>query len=193
MLKVGITGGIGSGKSVVSKILETFSYPVFYSDQAAKEIINNNADVKRELIQLFGEEMFKNNELNRPFLADIIFNNEEARSKVNAIIHPLVRKAFSEFAELQVSTLVFNEAAIIFETNGHQFLDKTILVTAPEGLRIARVIQRDRTTEEEVRLRMRQQWSDEEKIKLANYVLVNDEKAPLLEQIESLINQLSSS
>lgn len=193
MLKVGITGGIGSGKSLVSKILETFSYPVFYSDQVAKDIINNHLEVKAELVQLIGPEVFIGANLNRQYLANIIFNDEKVREQVNAIVHPRVRAAFIDFVQKQESNLVFNEAAILIESEGYRDLDKTVLVIAPEDLRISRVMSRDQISKDEVRSRIQNQWSDTQKIEYADFVIVNNEIEPLLIQVEELVDQLSSS
>ena len=190
MLKIGITGGIGSGKSFVSKIIESFGYPVFYSDTAAKEIISTNLHAKEHLISLFGEELFKENKLDKAFFASIIFNDENALQKVSKLIHPLVRLSFEEFSLQQKSSLVFNEAAILFESGGASQFDKIILVQAPEKLRIERVMKRDRTTEKEILSRMEKQWSDEQKLKLSDFVIHNDEKIPLLMQIEKIITEL---
>jgi len=190
MLKIGITGGIGSGKSFVAKIIESFGYPVFYSDTAAKEIISTNQFVKESLISLFGEELFKENRLDREFFANIIFNDENALKKVNKLIHPLVRLSFEEFSLQQKSPIVFNEAAILFESGGASQFDQIILVQAPEKLRIERVMKRDRTTQKEVLSRMKKQWTDEQKIRLSDFVIHNDEKTPLLMQIENVLTEI---
>ncbi len=190
MLKVGLTGGIGSGKSFISKIIESFGYPVFDSDTVAKEIISTNKFVKTQLISFFGKDVFVNNQLNRSYLANIIFNDKKALEKVNQLIHPLVRKAFDDFALQQKSPIVFNEAAILFESGGAKELDKVILVTAPKELRVKRVMERDRVSEKEVLERMGKQWTDEEKIKFADFNIQNDGSKPLLVQIEKIIEEL---
>ncbi|MBL1281174.1 MAG: dephospho-CoA kinase [Fluviicola sp.] len=190
MLKIGITGGIGSGKSLVSKILQSMNFPVFNSDLEARKILTENAAIREELILLFGEEVYTNKELNKGFLANIIFNDEVALTKINTIVHPQVRQAFREFAKVQSSKLVFNEAAIIFESGGHQQLDKTILISAPEALRLERVMKRDNSTKEQVLARMNKQWSDEKKRALADFEIVNDGQEPLVNQIEEVLMQL---
>jgi len=190
MIKVGITGGIGSGKSFISEILESYGYPVFYSDQAAKDIISNDDYARQELISYFGDDVFENNQLNKPFLAKIIFNDEEALQKVNALIHPLVRKAFDLFATQQHSKFVFNEAAILFESGGAIQMDKVVLVTASTEVRIKRVMKRDRVSKEDVLARMSKQWPDEKKEKLSDFIIVNDEEKPLLGQIEYVLDSL---
>ncbi len=192
MLKVGITGGIGSGKSFVSKILKSFGYPVFSSDTAAKEIISTNPQVKEQLISFFGESTFKNNQLDRVFLAKIIFNDDEALQKVNKLIHPLVRMSFEEFSHQQKSPIVFNEAAILFESGGASQFDKIILVSAPKELKIQRVMKRDGVSENEVLERMNKQWPDKDKAKLSDFIILNDGKTPLLTQIKQVIDTLKS-
>ncbi|HIP33065.1 MAG TPA: dephospho-CoA kinase [Crocinitomicaceae bacterium] len=190
MTKVGITGGIGSGKSFVSKILRSMNYPVFNSDSEAKKIIQENKEVREDLIALFGEETFSNNELNKAFLANIIFNDNEALEKVNAIVHPKVRQAFEAFAKIENNSVVFNEAAILFESGGHSQLDKVILISAPMKLRLQRVMNRDHSTEKEVLARMNKQWTDEQKRELADFEIINDEQQPLVHQIEEVLMKL---
>jgi dephospho-CoA kinase len=189
-MKVGITGGIGSGKSIVGKILEVMRFPVYYSDERSKEIVNTNSFVRQNLIKLMGENVYLNNQLNAPFLAKKIFEDDTIRLKVNEIIHPIVRQAFADWAETQNSSIVFNEAAILFETGAYQLMDATVLVTAPLELKINRVRERDRCSKEQVLERISKQWDDEQKIPLADFVLINDDIQPLLNQIEILIFQL---
>lgn len=190
MLKIGITGGIGSGKSVVSKIIESLHFPVFYSDQIAKQVVNNDLEVRQDLINLFDSGIFENDRLNKERLATIIFSDDQARNKVNKIVHPKVREAFDLFALNQNSPLVFNEAAILFETGAHEYFDKVILVTAPKELRISRVMRRDKIPEKDVISRMDKQWKDSKKESMADFVLVNDGKKPLLIEVEQLLKDL---
>ena len=191
MLIIGITGGIGSGKSVVSNILESLGYPVFNSDNVSKDIVNTNPEIRAGLTAFFGTELYKEGVLDRVRLAEIIFTDDSAREKVNALIHPQVRDAFDTFARKSGSELVFNEAAILFETGAYKRMDKMVLVTAPEELRIKRVMQRDGSSEEEVRARMSKQWTDAQKIPLADFILNNDEKEPLLSQVETMLSSLN--
>lgn len=192
MLKVGITGGIGSGKSVVAKIFEAMGFAVFYSDQQAKSITEKDPDIREELIRLFGNEVFAGNRLNRKFMADQIFNHPELKAKVNAIIHPKVRMAFQQFCDKQTASIVFNEAAILFETGSYKQFDKMILVSAPESLRVSRVVTRDKVIEDEVLQRMKNQWKDEKKLPLTDFLIINDEIKPLLTQVESVMAQLTN-
>lgn len=192
MLKVGLTGGIGSGKSLVSRILEAMGYTVFNSDNAARTIVNENADVREALCAEFGADLYLNGLLDRPKLAKIIFSDNDARKRVNHLIHPFVREAFNKLAEKSQQTLIFNEAAILFETGAAEGMNRMILVTAPEEVRIRRVMQRDGVTEDEVRVRMKQQWSDAQKIPLADFHIINDEAHPLLSQVEQLVQELNA-
>jgi dephospho-CoA kinase len=188
--RIGITGGIGAGKSIVSKIIESMGFPVFNSDDEAKKIINSHPAVKAELIALFGNSIYSNDELNRPKLAKLIFNDPSLREKVNEIIHPRVRLEFDRFVSGSSSQLIFNEAAILFETGAYKQFDDTVLITSPIELRIERLIARDNSSREEIEARMKAQWSDDQKQQLADYVIINDEVNPLLSQIEKVISDL---
>lgn len=191
MKKIGLTGGIGAGKSYVAKILKLMSYPVFNSDVTAKEIMNTDAEVVEILTKRYGDECYENGTLNRPFLAKIIFSNEEEKKFINALIHPKVRQAFDDFAQKQSQKLVFNEAAILFETGMYKKFDATLLVTAPKKLRIERVMKRDGASREQIEARMNNQWEEAKKRELADFVLVNDEKQSILLQLNTILNQLS--
>lgn len=191
--KIGITGGIGSGKSFVCQILESMGYPVFYSDKEAKSILINNLKVKTQIIELFGNGAYLNNEsLNRELLASKIFNDKELLAKMNAIVHPVVRQCFIDWANLQNSTIVFNEAAIIFESGIQKNYDSTLLITASENTKIKRIQLRDKSTIIEIQKRMNNQWSDERKIELADFVIVNDDDVMLLPQIIYFIEGLNN-
>ncbi len=191
MIKVGITGGIGAGKSFVCSIFERLGYPVFYSDEAAKNIIDSDVEVQLQFEQLFGNHIFIAKQLDRTLLASIIFNDKEALEKINSIVHPKVRKAFDVWSEQQKSEIVFNEAAVLFETGAYKKFDTTILVTAPNDLKISRVRNRDRVSADEIQRRMDNQWTDEQKGKLANFILLNDEQTPLIRQIEEVISRIA--
>lgn len=189
MVKViGITGGIGSGKSIISQILTNLGYDVFYSDQEAKWVMNNDTELRKELIAVFGEEAYLDNELNRPFLAEKIFTSPELKEKINQIVHPIVRKRFSDFVANSSSQFVFNEAAILFETGGYKDFDATILVVADKETRIQRVMQRDNITRDQVEVRMNNQWSDEQKLKLANHVIYNNDIDLLVPQVLKILH-----
>ena len=189
-MNIGITGGIGSGKSVVSKILETMGYSVFNSDKESKNLVNSDPVIVNGLKSFFGEEIYLDGVLNKAMLAEIIFSNDEARLKVNDLIHPRVRNAYDVFTTSQ--KLAFNEAAILFETEAYKRFDKLILVISPKDLRVQRIMKRDNCSRQEVEARMSKQWPDEKKIPLADFVIENDETTPLLSQVEAIINQLIS-
>lgn len=191
-LKVGITGGIGAGKTFVCRVLEKMGYPVFYSDKEAKELMNAHPGIVEEIIALVGEQAYEDGELNRPFLAEKAFENKDLLSRINAIVHPRVREAFADFAEQNAGLkgIVFNEAAILFETGAYKTFDATVLITAPESIRLNRVVERDTIPESQVRSRMNNQWKDEEKAKLADFVIHNDGTTMLLPQIENMLIKL---
>ena len=193
MLKVGITGGIGSGKSLVSNIFMAMGYPVFNSDEVAKELSDNDPDIITGLKDLFGEEIYSDHRLNRELLASQIFQNDVLREKVNAIIHPKVRKAYDYLCRKSDSSIIFNEAAILIETGAYKNFDRMVLVSAPELLRIQRVQERDKTTEENVKQRIEKQWTDAKKREFIDFEIVNDEAQPLLTQVEQIIHHLTSS
>jgi len=190
--KIGITGGIGSGKSIICEVLKVMGYPVFNSDDEAKLLMMNNREVINQIINVFGDEAYIGNSLNRPYLAAQIFNDESLKTALNNIVHPAVRKAFKEWAETQKTTLVFNEAAILFETGAYKTFDHTVLVTAPEAIRIARVISRDKTTIEEVQQRMKNQWKDDAKKELASYVINNDNTTLVIPQVIAMVKYLEN-
>lgn len=187
---IGITGGIGSGKSFVSRIIEKMGYPVFYADQASKWLTNNDPEVKKKLIQLLGNEVYLEGTLNIPFLSKIVFSSDAKREQINQIIHPVVRRYFTEWVESQSVELCFNEAAILFETGAYKNFDGIILVTAPDDLRIKRVMERDKCSMEEVQARMKKQWPDEKKRTFQPLEIMNDESQALLIQIETAIKEL---
>ncbi len=188
-VKAGITGGIGSGKSYVCRVLEKMGYPVYYSDNESKRLTAASPVIRQGLIGLLGEEVFRGDELNKPFLASRIFQDDHIREQVNQLIHPVVRADFHAWAERQNSPVVFNEAAILIETGAYKTLDVTILVTADKELRIQRTMQRDHISREEVLARMSKQWDDETKRKHADVVIHNDDR-PLLVQLEKMVTEV---
>ena len=187
MKRIGITGGIGAGKSLVAEIIKAMGYPVYNSDERAKELTESNPKIKEGLIHLFGEEIYQNDTLNKFALAQAIFSDESLREKVNALIHPIVREDFNLWALAQNNSLVFNESAILFETGSFKNFDAIILVYAPKEIRIQRIMKRDNCSENEVLKRMNSQFSDEEKYQLTEFRVLNDEQTPLLEQVEQII------
>ncbi len=184
MLSIGITGGIGSGKSTVATVFKLLGIPVFEADQVAKSIIDVNPEIRNQFVQLFGNEIYNNNnKLNRKKLAEVIFNDDFLLEKVNQLVHPAVQNEYFSWLKLQESTYIIHEAAILFESGFYKLMDYTILVSAPENIRIERVCKRDTILPEQVRSRIRKQWTDEKRRELAGIELVNDNKRLLLPQI----------
>jgi len=189
-IKVGITGGIGSGKSIVSRVIEVIGYPVYYSDARAKKLLHEDNDLKEGLIALLGEEIYQSGILNRVEMASRIFADPELRKSVNELIHPVVRSDFDQWSSLQKGSLVFNEAAILFETGAYKRMDLNALITCPVDLRVQRVMRRDNVSKKEVEARIAVQMTDEEKKPLADFVIINDEVQPLIGQVEKMIEGL---
>lgn len=174
MKVVGLTGGIGSGKTSIANLFETLGVPVYIADIEAKKLTERSKYIKKKLIALLGPEAYHTNGLNRAYVASKIFNDSELLAKVNAIIHPRVGQHFKRWLVKQERyTYCIKEAAILFENGGYKNCDATILVTAPEELRIARVMKRDNASRNEIESRMNNQWADKKKIPLATYVIDN--------------------
>ena len=190
---VGLTGGIGSGKSTIAKAFAALGIAVFNSDEQAKALIANNAQVKKHIIAAFGEEAYQNGEYNRAYIAQIVFNNSEKLAILNGIVHPALAKYFNQWAKKQTSPYVLKEAAILFESGSYKDCDYIITVTAPEEVRIARVMARDHCTEAQVRARMSQQWSDAQRIALSNAVIENIDLESAKEQVKRIHFQLCQS
>lgn len=184
-LTIGITGGIGSGKSTVCRVFRILGVPVFEADMVAKKLYDSNSEVKAGLIRLFGEHIYTpGGLLDRKKLASLIFANEIHLAKVNELVHPVVRKEFENWLKNhKKAPYIIHEAAILFESGFYKMMDFTLLVTAPENERIARVMARDGLTEKMVRERMQKQWSEEKKQKLAGRVLANDNKNLIIPEI----------
>lgn len=190
MKKIGLTGGIGSGKTTIAHMLEAMSYPVYFSDLRSKELCDHNEGIRSQLILLCGDKAYEDGQLNRPYLSECIFSNPELRLKVNEIIHPVVRKDFEDWTLKQTSPLIFNEAAILFETGAYQQFDAVVLVCAPTSQRIERVMLRDLSTKSSVEQRIQSQWTDEQKRTLTDLCIENDGSHPLLIQVEDILQRL---
>lgn len=182
-LIVGITGGIGSGKSTVAHIFSLLGVPVYNSDIRSKELLNKDPELKSRLIEQFGEEIYTTTGIDRKRFAALIFNDKKLLETSNSIIHPSVKSDFEDWVASQSFPYVIKESAILFETGIYKQLDKIMLVTAPEKLRIKRVVDRDQTPEKVVLERIKNQWVDARKIPLADFVIYNDETQMLLPQI----------
>jgi dephospho-CoA kinase len=190
-ISVGITGGIGSGKSTVCEIFKLLGAPVFEADKEAKRLLNINSEVRLKLINLYGDDIYAaDGTINRKKLAGIIFNNDIQLSKVNEIVHPVVRTEYFEWIKKQDYAYVIHEAAILFESGFYKMMDFTILVSAPEDVRIKRVARRDHLTFEQVRERIANQWSDEQKRELASFEITNDNKKLIIPQLVKIDKQL---
>jgi dephospho-CoA kinase len=185
--RVGITGGIGSGKSTVCRIFETLGIPVYDADFWAKWLLNHDSDLRKGVIKIFGEDAYSSaGEYDRTFVAKAAFGNPEKLAALNAIAHPAVEKHSRAWHEAKIAEgypYTIKEAALIIESGGHQHLDYLIVVTAPEPLRIQRVLLRDGVTEDQVRARMAHQLPDSDKIALADAVIVNDGEHSLVQQV----------
>jgi len=192
MVKIGITGGIGSGKSVVSELMKIMYIPVYNADDASKNILKTNRFIQEELKKLLGEDIFFNGELNKVKMASLIFNDPDLLSKTNAIIHPIVFNDFNLWSNSQHSDMVACESALIFESGMNRFLDYTITVSAPMKTRIERVKLRDNTSERQIMNRIKNQLPDEEKIRLSDFILVNDNQQAVIPQLYKILDQIKT-
>lgn len=186
MLKIGITGGIGSGKSTVAKVFETLGIPVYYADDAARKLMNEHAALKAGIIKAFGEQAYENDHLNKAYLATTVFNNEAELKKLNALVHPLVIKDSEDWMASQNTAYAIKEAAIFFETGSAAGLDFIIGVYAPEEIRIHRVMHRDGVSHNDVLVRIQKQLNEEIKMKLCDAVITNNEQEMMIPQVLAL-------
>ena len=187
MLRIGITGGIGSGKTTVAKVFETLGIPVYYADDAAKRLMNEDENLKEKIKTQFGKEAYSDDgKLNRPFLSSVVFNDSKKLLQLNAIVHPATLADADRWMNEQTSPYTLKEAALIFESGGHHYLDHVIGVYAPAAMRIQRAMQRDAITREQVIARMDKQIDETIKMKLCDYVIVNDEQQLVIQQVVAL-------
>ncbi len=170
---VGLTGGIGSGKTTVANMFLSLGIPVYIADQEAKKLMATSKVIKRKLTALFGEMAYTNDALNRSFIANIIFNDKRYLDQMNAIVHPKVAQHFNRWVKKQKAPYVIKEAAILFENGSYKHCDVVITVVAPKNLRMQRVIERDATTKVKVNAIMQNQWDDDKRIALSDYVIEN--------------------
>lgn len=190
---IGITGGIGGGKTTFSNRLRECEQLVFDTDLEAKKLQNENDNVKKELKQLFGENIYHNAELDRKSIAKMVFENKDLLLKLNQIIHPRVKNNFQEWVKKHNNhNYLFMECAILFEGKFDVYVDKILVITAPENVRIERVMKRDNQTEEQVRARMRNQISENEKIKNATWVIETDGIKNTEEKVDAFLKMLST-
>ncbi len=192
MLKVGLTGGIGSGKSTVARIFEVFGVPVYYADDEAKRLMNEDAKLKSAIQKSFGAGSYINEELDRKYLASVVFNDPGKLHQLNALVHPATLKDAAEWMLQQRTAYLIKEAALIFESGSQDGLDYVIGVSAPRDLRIQRVMKRDGISQEEVVSRMDRQLSEDDKMKRCDFVIINDEQEMLLPQVIGLHERLTT-
>jgi dephospho-CoA kinase len=191
MFLVGITGGIGSGKTTVCKIFEVLGVPVYYADERAKWLLNNDTTVKEKVVALLGNDAYSNGELNRPLIAEKVFADKDLLEQYNAIVHPAVAEdTLSWNSQHLDEPYVLKEAALLVETGSYLNLDKLIVVTAPENIRIERVMQRDGLSEAAVMARIKNQMPESEKVKLADFVILNDGTQSLIEQVKNIHQEI---
>ena len=190
---IGLTGGIGSGKSTVAKVFKELGIPVYDSDTEAKKLINTSNNVISKMKQNFGDNIYlKNNILNKKKLSQLIFNDKKLLNIVNTIVHPAVKEDFNTWAKKQTSNYIIKEAAILFESGAYKDTDLIITVTAPEELRIQRVCKRDNKPAEKIKEIINNQISESEKINRSDYVIYNDEEQLILPQILKIDDNLQS-
>jgi len=190
MIIVGLTGGIGSGKTTVAKQFLEMGIPVYIADEEAKRLMRRSKIIRRKLIKLFGTEAYVGEELNKPFLANIIFNDKNYLQKMNAIVHPKVARHFEKWVLKQDAPYVIKEVAVLFENGGYKACDFVITVTAPIEIRIKRLLKRDNTSKEKIEAIMKNQWTDEEKVKQSHFVIENIELENTKKQVEKIHKEI---
>lgn len=188
---IGLTGGIGSGKTTIAGYFKEMGIPVYIADDGARNVMQSDHVIK-EIKEVFGEELFENNILNRAKLAEIVFNDSDKLAKLNAIVHPAVKQDFELWLKQYTnSSYVIYEAAILFESGRYKDCDFIISVTAPEEIRIERVLKRDNTTREQVLSRMQMQWKDEDRISRSNFVINNVNHKIAREEVVKILKILN--
>ena len=191
MLTIGLTGGIGSGKTTIANFFASeFSIPIYIADAKAKELIAQDIGLQQEIKALLGEEAFVNGKYNTAFVASIVFSNPQKLQALNAIIHPYVQRDFEQWKEKQHSSYVIKESAILFESGTYKDCDQVIVVTAPLEERIRRVMLRDNIDRKIVEKRIKNQWNDENKIKLSTFVVDNGKSDGILDKIQTIHSKI---
>ncbi len=188
---IGLTGGIGSGKTTVAKLFKELGVPVYNSDLRAKKLMDNSKGIRTAVIYLLGKDSYVRERLNKKYIADKVFSNKELLQKLNSIVHPAVRKDFMRWAKKKKTPYVIQEAAILFENNSYSNFDRIILVKAPKEDRLERIIARDNGSKEEILSRMNNQWDDSKKIPLSNYIIENIDLDKTKLQVAQIHNQLT--
>ena len=190
VLRVGLTGGIGSGKSTVAQIFEVLGIPVYYADVAAKRLMNENAELRSAVINIFGEQAYANKILDRKYISSVVFSDPAKLELLNSIVHPATKKDGEAWMQQQTSPYAIHEAALIFEAKVSERLDCVIGVSSPLELRIKRSMERDKVSHDEVLKRMEQQLDEDIKMSKSDYVLINDEQQLLIPQVLELHEKL---
>jgi len=192
MKVIGLTGGIGSGKSTVSRLLNIMGIPVYIADTESKRLTESSPLIRKKLIDRWGRDLYAEGKLNKALLASLIFENEDNRNFVNSVIHPVVRLDFSQWKVQQApSAMVVIESAIIFETGFAETVDVRVTVAAPEELRIRRVERREGWSRSSILARIQNQLPEEEKIRRSDYVIYNDDRQALIPQVEKMLTEIN--
>lgn len=191
MIIVGLTGGIGSGKTTIAELFsKQFGIPVYIADSAAKRIIQTDDELREQISDFFGEEAFIDGKYNSSYIAKIVFSDAEKLKRLNAIIHPAVEKDFQKWVKMQVTPYVIKESAILFESGSYKDCDLIISVVAPIHLRIQRVMLRDGVDKKSVENRIKNQWTDQKRIKYSNFVIKNQDKCKILDKIKIIHSEI---
>ena len=190
MKKIGLTGGIGVGKTYIAKILQKLKIPVFNSDIEAKKCLLNNTILMEKLKLEFGKTIFKDGQLQRKILSNLIFNDKKKLNKLNSLVHPYVKESFDFWCKNQNSNIIVKEAAILYESKSHLNLDAVICVSAPFELRVKRIEERDQLNKSAINKIIDNQMSQEKKEQLSDYIIINDEKKLILPQLINIIKEM---
>lgn len=190
MIKLGLTGGIGSGKSTVARIFESFGIPIYYADDRAKWLMNKNVTLKSEIKNLFGKDIYSKGQLDRKKLSSIVFQDKNLLNELNKLVHPVVAKDYIDWCEHQNSKIVVKEAAILIESGALDTVDKVVVVSAPAKIRMQRVMKRDDVTEQQVVDRLNNQMTDSQRLKYADFVVDNGGNEMLIPQVKNILLDL---
>lgn len=193
MIKIGITGGIGSGKSYICQRLEDRGIPVYYCDDEAKRLMTADNGIIQGLTLLIGKDAYANGQLNKARIASFLFSDPRNAERVNAIVHPVVKQDFTEWTKRQHADIVAQECAILFESHFDDTVDYTVAVYAPQHIRLQRAMKRDTATAEQILARMQQQMNEEDKRDKANFCIINDGQADIDKEVDTLLHQISHS
>ncbi|MGI9547957.1 MAG: dephospho-CoA kinase [Flavobacteriaceae bacterium] len=191
MITIGLTGGIGSGKTTVANMFEKLGVPVYNSDERAKELMTTSKELISAIKVLLGEKAYEKDALNKEYIAQRVFSNKDLLSRLNEIVHPAVREDFKSWAKAQDTAYVIQEAAVLFENGAYEHFDQMILVTAPKRIRLERILHRDKDSEENILARMNHQWEDERKLPLTHYVIENIELSKTKSEVAKIHQKLT--